>query len=538
VSHSEFTMTKHSFEANATFSETLNLTSYFLDENIRKGRGSVIALRFRDQKYTYGDLYRLTNQVGNALKELGVEMEDRVYLTLGDSPELVASFYGAIKIGATVALAYTFFSARDYAFEIRYVRPKVIIADSSSIQNIRIAIEGSPYPRVILVLGKEDSGGRNEFDFHERVDRAGEELEAEETTRNDIAEWKFSGGTTGHRKAIPHRHWDPVWHFEQFDKIVHYRQEDVVLSIPKMFFGYGRTGTIVYPFRVGASAVLFPERASAELIFELIQRHRPTILLQVPTMIKRMVEMDPLSRPDFSSIRMCISSGEALSAELHQKWKEMFGCEVLNQIGSAELYYSYIIGRHGEIAPGCVGRLLDGFESKIVDEEGRELPDGEVGALMIKGDCAGFEYRYHPEKTRKTFRGEWVLTDDLFKKDMEGRFYFVGRRDELLKVSGYFVSPMEIEQCVATHPGVAECAVVGVKDRDGLDQTKAFIVLKKGIIPSSSLAGEFQRYCKEHLSAYKYPRLVEFVDELPKTGLEKIDRFQLTQRSAAPEPQR
>jgi len=365
------------------------------------------------------------------------------------------------------------------------------------------------------------------------VKHADEHLETEPTSSDDIALWKFSGGTTGHRKAIPHRHYDPVWAFEGFQQVIHYTEDDVVLSVPKMFFGYGRDGTIVFPFRVGAAAVLFPERTTVAKIFELVEKYKPTVLVQVPTMMRRMLQTPKEERGDLSCIRVCTSAGEALSAELYREWKESFGCEVIDGIGSGEMYWIYVSNRPGEVIPGSLGKVVPGFEAKIVDDEGHELPDGEIGVLMAKGDCAGFQYWHDTEKSRKTFRGDWVYTDDLFKRDKGGNFYFCGRRDDLLKVSGYFVSPLEIEGCIQTHPYVAECAVVGIKDRDGLDKTKAFVVLRDGVIVSESTADELREYAKEKLSPYKYPRFIEFVDELPKTGLGKVDRLQLKQRESS-----
>jgi len=511
--------------------DQLNVTTWFLDENISKGRGDRIAIYCRNEKFTYYDLFTLTNRVGNVLKELGVELENRVYLTLGDSPELVASFYGVMKIGAVPSLAYTYLSPEDYEYEINYIKPKLVVADSSCIDRVRKAVQATRYIKAILVLGESpDALKKGEHNFYGLVNRADEHLDAEPTSREDIALWKFSGGTTGHRKGIPHRHHDPVWAFQAFNQTIRYSGNDIVLSVPKMFFGYGRDTTIVFPLRVGASAVLFPERTTVTKIFELIEQYHPTILVQVPTMMRKMLQTPKEERPDLSCIRVCTSGGEALSAELYHEWKENFGCEVLNQIGSGEMYYGYISNRLDDVVPGSLGKVTPGFEAKIVNDEGQELPDGEIGVLMAKGECAGFQYWHDSAKSRETFRGEWVYTDDLFKRDSNGNFYFCGRRDDLLKVSGVFVSPLEIEECLQSHPDVVECAVIGVTDTDGLDKTKAFIVLKDGVDPLEVIGEDLKKYVKETLSPYKYPRRIEFVEELPKTGLGKVDRLRLKQR--------
>jgi benzoate-CoA ligase len=509
----------------------LNMAVYFLDENINQGRGDRIAVYYKDKSYTYNDIYKLTNRVGNVLKKLGVEPENRVYLVLNDSPELVASFYGTIKIGAVATLAYTFMSAKGYELELNYIKPKVVIMDDSAVDNLREAAKNSRFPRSFLVLGKSGSNLReNEFDFHTMIQNASKELEPEPTSEDDIALWKFSGGTTGFRKAIPHRHYNPVFAFEACNQIINYQQNDIVLPIPKMFFGYGRDFTIVMPFRVGAAAVLYPERFTPEIIFELVRKYRPTILVLVPTAIRAMLQIPKDQPPDFSCIRLSISSAEALSVDLYNEWKQNFGCEVLEGIGSAEMFSPYILNRLDDIRPGTVGKVVPGYEAKIVDDDGKGLPDGEIGILIVRGESSGTQYYHDRVKSQKTFRGEWVYTDDMFSKDKDGYFRFAGRRDDLLKVSGYFVSPFEIEKCIETHPEVAECAVVGVEDKDALMKSKAFVVLKESIVPTLEKAEEIQKFCKGKLAPYKFPRFIEFLDNLPKTGPGKVDRIQLKRK--------
>jgi benzoate-CoA ligase family protein len=508
--------------------DLINITSYFLDYNKLQTRGRKTAIYYDDRKISFNDMISLTNKVGNIFKGFSIGLEDRVYIVLPDSPEFVACFYGAIKIGAIFTSAYTFFSAKDYHYEINYIRPKVIVTDNICIDRIRQATAGTKYPNAILIVGIKSSDLRNnEYALSELIANAEEKLNAELTRKDDIAMWKFSGGTTGHRKAIPHRHYDTVWHYEQYSKLIRYTENDKVLAIPKMFFGYGRDGTIVYPFRVGASAILFSERTTVEKICELVERHKPSILIQVPTMIRAMIQSPKIDRRCFSSIRLCISSAETLSYELAREWEDQFGCPVINQIGSAEMYYAYIANEPGKLIPGSVGKVIPGFEAKIVDESNNQVPDGSAGVLMVKGDCAAIQYRFDTLKTRHTFRGEWVYTYDLFKRDNAGNYYYLGRGDDIVKVSGYFVSPLEIEECIQTHPSVYECAVVAVKDEADLEKTKAFIVLKEGVEGTDLLKERIVRYAKDNLSPYKFPRYIEFVTELPKTGLGKVDRLKL-----------
>ncbi len=508
------------------------MTSYFLDENIKQGREERIAVYCNDRSYTYKDIHKLTNRVGNALKGLGVEPGNRVYLVMNDRPELVASFYGIIKIGAVATLAYTFTKAKDFEYELNYVRPKVVITDDSAIDSLRNASCNSQFPKSFLIFGSSTSELRkNELDFSMAIENANDNLDPEPTSEDDIAQWKFTGGTTGFRKAIPHRHYDPVFSFEGFRHIMGYRPDDIVLPIPKMFFGYGRDGAIVYPFRVGAAAVLFPERFTPERVFELIRKYRPTILLQVPTAMRAMLQVAKQEPPDLSSVRLCMSSGEALSVDLYREWKENFGCEVLDGIGSAEMNYTYICNRPNDVRPGTVGKPVPGYEARIVNEAGKELPDGEIGILMAKGESSGTEYYGDNAASVNTFRGKWVFTGDLFSKDRDGYFRFAGRRDDLLKVSGYFVSPLEMEQCLHTHPDIAICAVVGVQDADGLTKSMAFIVLHEGVGSSEQKAEEIRQFCKQKLAPYKFPRFIRFLTDLPKTGRGKIDRLRLKQES-------
>jgi benzoate-CoA ligase family protein len=516
-------------ESTPLLPEQLNVASYFLDENISQGRGERVAIYYKNKSYTYNDIVNLTNRVGNVLKELSVEIENRVYMVLNDSPEYVATYYGTMKIGAQIAPSYTMLPAATYGREINIARAKVVVTDSTHIDVLREATKGSKYPKAFLVLGTSPSNLRKgEYDFYSMVGDADEKLEAEPTHGDDSALFGFSGGTTGQGKALCARHRHMVFAYESFQQIMHYTKDDVVLSIPKMSFGYGRTGTIMFPFREGAAGVLFPERTTTEKIFELVEQYRPTILIQVPTMMRKMLETPKEKRSDLSCVRLCTCAAETLSAELYFEWRRNFGCEVIDCLGSAEMFYNFICNRPGEVVPGSVGKPMPGYEAKIVDDEGRELPDGEVGVLTVKGGSSFSEYYHDPERTRDAVRGEWIYTRDLLRRDKEGNFWFAGRKDQLLKVSGYFVSPLEIEKCIETHPDVLECAVVVVKDADGVNKTKAFVVLKDSVTPSQLAPDEIKKYTKERLSHYASPKFVELVSKLPRTRTGKIDRAQLT----------
>jgi benzoate-CoA ligase family protein len=518
-------------ETNNISQENYNNSSYFLDENIRKGRGNRVALYYQDKEITYNKLAKLTNKIGNALKDIGLEIENRVYLALHDSLEFVASFYAVQKIGAGVIVGYTYLSAKDYKYQINLLRPKVIIADASCIELLRAATKDSKYPKAFLILGANPSAlMEKEFDFFAMVERANDQLEAELTHKDDYARWSYTGGSTGQPKVIPAPHSGLVYNFKAIQEIMNYTQDDIILPAPKMYFGYGRTGTIIHPFRVGAAGILFPERTTVKKFFELIAKHKPTILILVPTLIRKLLQAPKEERADFSCVRLCTSAGEALSSELYSDWKKQFGCEVIDMLGSAEMGYVYLSNRPGAVVPGSVGKPLAGYYAKIVDENGNELPDGEGGVLMAKGPSSNLFYWHELEKSKHTFRGEWVYTGDIFKRDPDGNFYFIGRSDDLVKVSGIWISPVEIENCIQGHPKVKDCAVVAIMDDDNLYQIKAYIALANGINANQKIADEIKDFTKKRLAPYKFPRFMDFMDELPTLETGKINRHLLKKK--------
>jgi benzoate-CoA ligase family protein len=353
--------------------------------------------------------------------------------------------------------------------------------------------------------------------------QASDRLDAEDTHADDIALWKFTSGSTGQPKGVALTHRNSIYNFLTYGRqVLQYREDDITLSVPKLFFGYARDAGVVYAFGAGAAAAIFSERSTPEKLFEMIETYKPTVLINVPTMINSMIEFPGAKSRDLRSLRFSTSAGEALPAELYHRWKETFGVEVLDFIGSAELYHGYISNRLGEVRPGSLGKLVPGYEGKIVDHDGKELPDGEVGELCVKGESAGLLYWNEYEKTRKTFKGDWVHTGDLFRRDKDGYYWFMGRGGDVLKVGGIFVAPLEIENCLLAHPAVKECAVIGAADPQGLIKPMAFIVTKEGVKPSEALGQAIQDYVKSTLAPYKFPRWVKFLDELPKDDRGKI----------------
>ena len=512
-----------------------NLTSYFVDRHVEEGRGGRTALIAGERAVTYAELAALANRAGNVLRDLGVRVEERVLLVLSDGAEFVATWYGALKIGAVTAEAYTFLQPKDYAYYLDYTRAGVVVVDTTTLPAVREVACGSRWLRHVLVVGAEGSDLRpGEASFEALIGAAPDVLEAAPTTRDDVALWKFTTGSTGAPKACVHPHHSPLLSFDWYARgVLDLREDDVVLPVPKLFFGYARDLTALFPFGVGGAGIVFPERTTADRIFALIDRHRPTVLVNVPTMMAQMIAHPEAAQHDLRGLRFCTSAGEALPAELHRRWLDAFGVEVLDGIGSSEAYHIYISARPGRGRAGTVGEIVPGYRARILDDDGVEVPDGEPGELWIEGDTAALLYFNEHEKTKRTFHGDVVRTGDLFARDADGYFAYRGRADELLKVGGIFVAPGEIEDCLLGHPEVVECAVVGYEE-DGLARPRAFVVLRAGAGGSPELVTALQEHVRARLSPHKYPRDVRFVAELPRTGSGKIDRRAL--RALAPEP--
>ncbi len=509
--------------------DRLNLTTYYLEENLDRKRGGKTALYYDGKAYTFEQLITLTNEIGNVLKGLDVSLEDRALLVLQDSPEWVASWFAIMKIGAVATHAYTYLRHDDYRYFLDYVRPKVVVVDRTTLAAVREGARNSRFPRAILVAGEDlPELGEKEHALGKLILGVDSHLEAEATDKNDIAFWNFSGGTTGKPKGVPHMHHDGVISFESYQDIVKVTADDIVLRVPKLFFHYARDLGMNWPLRAGAAVALFPERTTAELIFDLIERYRPTLLVNVPTMMRAMLQSPKAQTADLSCVRLCLASGEALSGELYREFTDFFKIEVLNVIGSAELNMGYFMDRPGEVIPGSSGRLTPLLEVKLVDKEGNEVPPGQTGVLLVRSDSAGWCYHMEHEKSKTTFLGnDWVNTNDLFREDADGYYWYSGRGDDLIKVSGVYVAPLEIETCLSEHPAVRECTVLGVRDADGLAKAKAFVALKEGLAPSDAMAEELREHCKRKMASFKAPRLIVFIPELPKTGQGKVDKRRL-----------
>ncbi|KAA2254529.1 benzoate-CoA ligase family protein [Solihabitans fulvus] len=502
-----------------------NVTSWFLDRNVAEGRADRPALVTDDGATTYGDLAALTNRVGNVLLSLGVRREQRVLLALGDGVAFVAAWYAVLKIGAVTAEVYTYLRPKDYRYYLDYTEAEVVIVDGTTLGPFREAIAAGSRPRHLLVVGVPEAELLpGELSFDGLVSQAPQDLSAAPTTSDDIAIWKFTTGSTGAPKACVHPASSP-WHsFQRYARgVLDLRADDLVLPVPKLFFGYARDLAALFPFGVGAAGLIFPDRATPERIFELIARHRPTILVNVPTMMSAMVAHPAAGAADLSCLRMCTSAGEALPEELGRKWDNAFGVDVLDGIGSSELYHIYLSNRPGQARAGTLGQVVPGYRARVLDDLGADAPDDEAGVLEVSGDTAALAYWGAPEKSAETFHGSTVRTGDLFSHDADGYFRYRGRADDLLKVGGRWVAPAEIENCLLGHPDVVECAVVGYH-AEGLVLPMAFVQLRAGVDGSAERADTLRQFVRAALAAYKAPREVRFVTELPKTASGKLDR--------------
>jgi benzoate-CoA ligase family protein len=504
-----------------------NVASWVLDRQVDEGRGGNTALVLGERRVDFAELTEAANRAGGALREAGVRPGERVLLVLSDGLEFVAAWYGALKAGAVTAEAYTFLPVKDLTYLLRYSQARVVVADATTLANVREAIAASPWEHTILAVGVAAAElSPKELGWDAALD-AGAGFEPTPTMRDDIAIWKFTTGSTGAPKAAVHTHASPRLSAENYGQgVLGLRSDDLVLSVPKLFFGYGRDLTTLFPQAVGGGGIAFPERSSPERIFDLIERHRPTVLVAVPTMIQQMLDLPGAESRDLSSLRFCTSAGEALPAPLLARWMDRFGVEVLDGLGSSEAYHIYISQYPGESRPGTLGRLVPGYDARLVDEAGEDVAPGETGELWLRGATAALMYWAEREKSLATYAGDVVHTGDLLSRDEDGFFTYRGRADSLLKVGGIWVAPDEVEACLGAHDAVAEAAVVGV-ERRGLTTTRAYVAVTEGTTADDDLADALRDHVRATLSPHKYPREVVFLPRMPRTGSGKIDRSEI-----------
>ncbi len=508
--------------------EIYNAATTFVDENIARGRGQKTAIYYLDQQFSYQDVFDRVNRSGNALRELGLEIEQRVLLILPDCPEFAFSFFGAIKIGAVPIPVNPWMKSKDYQFLLEDSRSRVMIVHESALPEVEGIWDQPRYLKNVIVVGKPK--GRA-LSYESTIASASAELEAEPTSRDDIVMWNYTSGSTGSPKGAVHLQHDMITITDLFAKpVLGMRDDDICFSASKLFFSYGLGNSLYFPFRFGGSTVLWPERPEPERVLQVIERYRPTFFFSVPTLYARLLRVE--NKYDLSSLRICLSSGEPLPPAIFHQWRKKFGLELLDVVGSTEATHDFLANQPGKAKPGSSGQVTPAFEAKIVDDEGREVPVGQVGHLMVKGDANAQFYWNRHEQTKKTMLGEWLKTGDTYYRDEEDYFWYCGRSDDMLKVGGMWVSPIEVENVLMEHPSVLEAAVTGETDQDGLVKPKAYIVLKDEYRSSDQLREDLQAFVRGRLTPYKYPRWIDFVEDLPKTVTGKIQRFKLRDKSA------
>ena len=511
-----------------TLPETFNAASYFVDRHVSEGHGGDPAIECGSERITYGQLAERVNRVGNVLRDqFQVRIEERVLLLLPDGPEFIYCFFGALKIGAVPVPVNTLWKAPDYEYVLNDSRARVLIMSDA----LLLQIEAVPparlrYLRHVVVVGQH---------LADLMASASPQLEAEPTCRDDAAFWLYSSGSTGFPKGCVHLHHDMVTCADAYAKgVLQITAKDRCFSAAKLFFAYGLGNAMYFPFSVGATSILWPGAPTAANVYSVIEAYRPTLFFSVPTNFGMLLAHRRDGADfDLSSIRHAVSAGEALPAALFERFKQRFGVEILDGIGSTEVLHIFISNRPGAIRPGSSGLIVPGYEARLVDEHNQLVANGEIGNLVIRGDSTCSAYWNKHEKSKDAIEGHWIRTGDKYVQDEDGYFWYAGRSDDMLKVGGIWVSPVEVENALIEHPGVMECAVVGRCDRDGLTKPAAYIVVNDNVEATPELAAQLQLWVMGKLADYKRPRWVEFVPQLPKTATGKIQRFKL--RSAGAE---
>jgi benzoate-CoA ligase family protein len=500
-----------------------------IERNVREGRGEKVANRGAWGEQTYAQLTARMNQAGNALRELGTEMEQRVMLCMLDGPDFPAVFWGAIKAGIVPVPVNTLLGTNDYDYLLRDSRARVLVVSKDLLQKLEPILAVQPFLKHVLVA--EATGG--DSGRHPRLEAvlnsASTELRAAATCCDDVAFWLYSSGSTGMPKGAIHIQSDLRYTADLYGQgVLGIRPDDVVFSAAKLFFAYGLGNSMTFPYSVGASTVLMAERPTPASVMKVLQEYQPTLFFGVPTLFAAILA-DPANDRAHGSprLRLCVSAGEALPKGIGERWRERFGVDILDGLGSTEMLHIFLSLRPDDIRYGTSGKPVTGYDLAIVDEEDRPVPVGQLGELKVRGPSSAIAYWNNRPKSRSTFRGEWTFTGDKYLQDEKGYFVYSGRSDDMLKVSGQWVSPIEIESALIAHAQVLEVAVVGKADDNQLIKPAAFVVLKQGHQPSAALADELKQFVKSRLAPHKYPRWVQFLDALPKTATGKIQRYKL-----------
>jgi benzoate-CoA ligase family protein len=515
-------------EIGVRLAERYNASSILFD-NLDAGCGEKTAVLCEGESTSYRLLCALASQIGHGLNDLGLTRGQRVLLLMHDTPQLAATIFGAIRAGFVPVLVNTLSPPDLVAYYLQDSGAEVAVVHGNLVKLLgHDDVRGSRLRHLVLLGEAGQELPPHLYSLHtwdEWLEARPRELMAANTHRDEMAFWMYSSGSTGRPKGVVHLQHDAPYTFESYGRrVLGLRADDIVFSPPKIFFAYGFGNSLTFPFSVGATAVLHPGRPDAESVLRVIERDRPTILFGLPTLYGGLLSHPGSERRDLSSLRLCISAAEVLPSEMFLQWQRRYGLSIVEGLGSTEVLHMYLSNRIDQQKPGASGARVPGYEIKLTDNDGNPVPRGESGVMWVRGDSAAPLYWNRPDKTRETMREGWIWTGDRFRQDEEGDFYFEGRIDDLIKVSGQWIHPLEVERCLAEHPAVAECAVLGVEDANRLKILHAWVALRPGNDPGPETTRALQEFVKQRLLPYKHPRAVEYLEALPKTGTGKIDR--------------
>jgi 4-hydroxybenzoate-CoA ligase len=510
-----------------------NAVTDLVDAHVARGLGGKVAFTDSERSLTYAQLQARTCRFASALHALGLRPEERVSLLLHDTVDFPVAFWGGVRAGVVVLPLNTLLTAEQYAYILGDSRASALVVAAPLIKNILPVLDRLPRLRTIVVVGdgidKTTFGRREVHVFENILARMPAAPFTAPTMSDEVAFWMYTSGSTGDPKGVKHVHTTPMASARLMGQgVIGIREDDVVFSAAKLFFSYGMGNAMAFPMSVGATTVLLPHRPTPDAVFEIMRRHRPTIFYGVPTLYASLLAHKEMCKGAGSDrLRLCVSAGEALPEHLGERWRATAGCEVLDGIGSTEMFQTFLSNRPGDVRYGTTGKPVPGYDVKIVDDNGRELGDGEIGELVVRGPSSGEGYWNQRTKSRRTFAGEWTYTGDKYSRDADGYFHYCGRTDDMFKVSGMWVSPFEVEAALASHEAVLEAAVIGKEDTDGLIKPKAFIVLKHGFAADEQLFAVLKAYVQERAGPWKYPRWIDVRGDLPRTATGKIQRFKL-----------
>ena len=502
-----------------------NAATYFIDRHVKEGRSGKVAFIDGAGSTTYRELSTLVDKAANLLQSLGMRREDRVAQIMLDTVAFPAVFWGGIKSGVIPVALNTLLTTEQYAYVLADCRAKVLFISSALVPMVApILNDLESLEKVIIVGGDED-----ELSFETLMKGQKDSFEVAKTCSDEVAFWLYSSGSTGMPKGVQHAHSSLAQTAVCYGQnVLGIREEDVIFSAAKLFFAYGLGNGMSFPLSVGATSVLFEARPTPQAVMDLLSEHQPTIYCGVPTLYGAILGDKSLEKhPGSGKLRSCISAGEALPKEIGEKWQTRFGVDILDGVGSTELLHIFLSNSPGKVVYGTSGSAVPGYQMKLVDDTGVEVAQGEIGELIVDGPSTTIGYWNQREKNRATFAGSWAYTGDKYYQDENGFYCYCGRSDDMFKVSGIWVSPFEVESALISHPKVLEAAVVPAEDNDELLKPKAFVILNEGESESPELYEELKEHVKSAVGAWKYPRWIEFVTELPKTATGKIQRFKL-----------